>query len=102
SYNLNLQVLKGDKVVEIRYANINKGRIVSQLIATKGTSFILIIGDDVTDEDMFEVAPDFAYSIKVGLEKTKAKFNILSSRATRLLLLDLIESANYRLEDQNI
>ncbi|MBN1800035.1 MAG: bifunctional alpha,alpha-trehalose-phosphate synthase (UDP-forming)/trehalose-phosphatase [Candidatus Lokiarchaeota archaeon] len=102
SHNLNLQVLHGNKVVEIRYANINKGRIVSRLISTKDSSFLLIVGDDATDEDMFAIAPESAFSIKVGLQRTKARFNIISSRATRLLLKDLIESEKYRLEVQNL
>ena len=40
--------------------------------------FIMAIGDDVTDEDMFSVMPETAYSIRVGLQPTSATYNIKS------------------------
>ena len=45
-----------------------------------------IIGDDWTDEYMFEEAPDWAYTIKVGFKKTKANFQIQGTENVRELL----------------
>ena len=51
--------------------------------------FILAIGDDVTDEDIFEVLPGDAYSIKVGFGASRAVYNMSDVGATRLLLQEL-------------
>ncbi len=53
--------------------------------------FIISIGDDWTDEDIYEVLPEWAYSIKVGFGPTKARFNLPSYREVRKLLKDMIE-----------
>ncbi|NIO19762.1 MAG: bifunctional alpha,alpha-trehalose-phosphate synthase (UDP-forming)/trehalose-phosphatase, partial [Candidatus Aenigmarchaeota archaeon] len=64
--NLNLGVLEGSKVVEVKNVGINKGRAALRWISKKKWDFILAIGDDWTDEDTFAVLPESAYSIKVG------------------------------------
>ena len=46
----------------------------------------MAIGDDWTDEDTFEVLPEQAYSIKVGLGFSKARFNIESPVEVREFL----------------
>jgi trehalose 6-phosphate synthase/phosphatase len=51
--------------------------------------FILIMGDDWTDEYMFEVAPDDAFTIKIGYTKTKAKYQIKDSERVREVLIKL-------------
>ncbi|OYD17182.1 bifunctional alpha,alpha-trehalose-phosphate synthase (UDP-forming)/trehalose-phosphatase [candidate division WOR-3 bacterium JGI_Cruoil_03_44_89] len=73
--NLNLGVLKGSKVIEIKNVGINKGSAALHWISEGNWDFILAIGDDRTDEDVFEVLPEWAYSIKVGYGISKAKFN---------------------------
>jgi len=88
--NLNLQVLEGDKVVEVKNAGINKGRAALRWVAKEGWDFILAAGDDWTDEDLFEILPETAYSIKVGLRPSKAKFNLGSVMDVRLLLKELV------------
>ncbi len=84
--NLNLAVLEGHKVLEIRNAVVNKGRAVSHWLNQKSWDFILAIGDDRTDEDLFEVLPSDAYSIKVGQAPSKARFNISTQRQVLPLL----------------
>lgn len=76
--NKNLQVLEGHKVIDIKNSEINKGHAVMKWISKNNWDFILSIGDDVTDEDMFSILPDSAYSIKVGLQPTAARYNIQS------------------------
>lgn len=84
--NLNLQILEGSKVVEIKNSGINKGRSALRWIAKEEWDFILSIGDDRTDEDMFEVLPEIAYSLKVGLSSSLARFNLRSQGDVLLLL----------------
>jgi trehalose 6-phosphate synthase/phosphatase len=87
--NLGVRVLEGSKVIEIKDAGINKGRAVSRWLGRKRWDFILAIGDDWTDEDMFDVLPETAYSIKVGLSASKARFNLDSQADVRGLLKEL-------------
>ena len=87
--NLNIGVMEGNKVIEIKNTNITKGRAVLKWISRKQWDFILAIGDDLTDEDIFAVLPDTAYSIKVGLGLTRAKFYVESIANVRSLLSEL-------------
>jgi trehalose 6-phosphate synthase/phosphatase len=87
-----LAVVEGNKVVEIKNAVVNKGRAAQNWLAKGGWAFILAIGDDKTDEDLFEVLPTSAYSIKVGLVASKARFNLVSQRDVLPLLRELTAS----------
>lgn len=88
--NLNLGVLEGSKVLEIKNAGINKGLAALRWLSKKRWNFILAIGDDWTDEDTFTVLPESAYSIKVGWGCTRAKFNVDSVLNVRSLLGELL------------
>jgi trehalose 6-phosphate synthase/phosphatase len=94
--NLDLGVLEGSKVMEIRHIGINKGRAAQRWLAKEKVDFILAIGDDVTDEDTFSVLPETAYTIKVGLGPSKARFNIASHHEVRKLLQEIIEISSER------
>ncbi|MDY6853361.1 MAG: bifunctional alpha,alpha-trehalose-phosphate synthase (UDP-forming)/trehalose-phosphatase [Thermodesulfobacteriota bacterium] len=87
--NLNLQILEGDKVIELKNIGINKGRAALRWIKKEEWDFILAIGDDWTDEDMFSVLPERAYSIKVGLKPSLARFNLDSTGSVFTLLQEL-------------
>jgi len=89
--NTNLQVLEGSKVVEVKNSEISKGRAVLHWIEKNKADFILAIGDDWTDEDIFSVLPDWAYSIKVGHGSSAAKFRIKSPMEVRQLLKAILE-----------
>ena len=84
--NLNLQVLEGSKVVEVKNTGINKGRAALRWISREKWDFILALGDDWTDEDTFKALPSTAWSIKVGFGASAARFSLSSpSKATSLL-----------------
>jgi len=84
--NLNLQVLEGSKVVEVKNTDINKGRAALMWLSSVEWDFILAVGDDWTDEDTFKVLPSTAWSIKVGFGASAARFSLSSpSKATSLL-----------------
>ena len=72
--NDDISVLNGNKVIEVKSSNVNKGRAAQRVISEKDYDFVFAIGDDWTDEFMFESLPDTAYTVKVGLTKTKAKY----------------------------
>ena len=88
----NLQVMKGNKVVEIKAIGINKGVEVLRLIENDSFSFILAMGDDVTDEDMFHSLPPEAITIKVGSFSDLARYSIETPEQT-LDLLELLASS---------
>ncbi|MCD6385005.1 bifunctional alpha,alpha-trehalose-phosphate synthase (UDP-forming)/trehalose-phosphatase [Candidatus Sumerlaeota bacterium] len=94
--NLNLGVLEGNKVIEIKSPGITKGVASLRWISKKEWDFILAVGDDLTDEDMFRALPEGAYSIKVGLSPSQAKYTAESVGEVRLLLKEL-EREDYAL-----
>jgi trehalose 6-phosphate synthase/phosphatase len=87
--NLKVEVAEGNKIVEVKNAGINKGRAAASWIEEKKWDFMLAIGDDLTDEDLFRELPDSAYSIKVGLAPSTAKFRFKSQSDVRPLLKEL-------------
>jgi len=84
--NLNLEIMDGDKVLEIKYSGINKGRAASHKLGDTSFDFILAVGDDWTDEFTFEAMPEGAYTIKVGTKTTKASYYIESVDLVREML----------------
>ncbi|HXV84927.1 MAG TPA: trehalose-phosphatase, partial [Candidatus Binatia bacterium] len=92
--NIDLQVLPGNKVIEIRKAGINKGSAVQQWLAKNNFDFILAIGDDLTDEDMFTVLPPWAYSFRVGDTQTHAQFRLRNPTEVLELLAELATGQN--------
>jgi trehalose 6-phosphate synthase/phosphatase len=71
-----LQVLEGDKVVEVKNIEVNKGIAAFRFISKNPEDLHLAIGDDWTDEDTFSVMPDEAITIKVGHAASKAKYHL--------------------------
>lgn len=99
--NSDLQILSGNKVIEIRNAWLNKGNAALNFINKYHYDFILAIGDDITDEDMFKILPENAYSIKVGIESSQAKFNIKNQMQVISLLNLLSQCAHVALVDNS-
>jgi trehalose 6-phosphate synthase/phosphatase len=73
-----LQILDGDKVLEIKSYLYDKGSITSSIVNNGNFDFIIAIGDDRTDEDLFKVIPEYGFTIKVGCKPTNARFNIVN------------------------
>ena len=88
-----LAVLRGDKVVEVRFAWANKGELATRILAVRPQpAFILAIGDDRTDEDLFERVPDNAWSIRVGPGPTRARYRVTGPAAAIGVLEGLVAS----------
>jgi trehalose 6-phosphate synthase/phosphatase len=71
-----LQIIQGDKVIEIKSPDYNKGSEVSRQLKKEYYDFILAIGDDTTDDDMFAALPPRALSIKIGNASEHARYNM--------------------------
>lgn len=91
--NRHLQVLMGNKIVEVRQSGINKGSFIKRVIEADKHDYIFAVGDDRTDEDMFRELIDQknTYTIKVGPEASYAQYNL----HTPHMVVSLLEGLNY-------
>jgi trehalose 6-phosphate synthase/phosphatase len=72
-----LQALRGNKTVEVRLVWANKGSVVDRLEAEHGdATFQLAMGDDRTDEDLFERLRDRAWTVRVGEGRSTARYSL--------------------------
>jgi trehalose 6-phosphate synthase/phosphatase len=112
-----LELLQGNKILEIKNPRVNKGSAAQRWLRGK-YDFILALGDDATDEELFlalpssatataaansiaslsavvnnitnpQAATDAIYSIKVGRGLTAARFRLPSDRDVVALLKKL-------------
>jgi trehalose 6-phosphate synthase/phosphatase len=96
--NIDVQVFEGNKVIEIRNSGVNKGSAAMEWLRDYHPDFILGIGDDWTDEDLFRALPSSAYSVRVGLANTSARYYLSGPVTVRKLLRELAEGAR----DKNV
>jgi len=88
--NTDLSVFHGNKVVEVKSNKVSKGYAAVQILKEKNFDNIIAIGDDWTDEYMFEDLPEDAHTIKVGLKKTNAKYYLTKVNEVRQFLEKMI------------
>jgi trehalose 6-phosphate synthase/phosphatase len=72
----NLQILNGNKVVEVKPNEYSKGTEIQRLLASDQYDFMLAMGDDTTDESMFLAIPQSGNTIKVGNISDEARYCI--------------------------
>jgi trehalose 6-phosphate synthase/phosphatase len=89
--NGQLQVIDGNKVIEVRVSGIDKGVAARKIVEETPSDFTLAIGDDKTDEDMFSSLDDKAVTIKVGTGHSNAHYSIKHTKGVITLLNELIE-----------
>lgn len=89
---LNLQVMRGNKIVEIKSPDFSKGTEAKRLLEKDTFDFVMAMGDDVTDDDMFHALPEDAVTIKIGDYSEYARYNLLMQSQTIPFLKDLVES----------
>lgn len=92
--NIDVQVLEGNKVIEIRNTGVNKGTAALEWLGPNHPEFVLGIGDDWTDEDLFRALPETACSIRVGVAKTAARYHLGSHTTVRRLLREMGDSVS--------
>lgn len=86
-----VDVLPGDRVVEVRPKGVHKGRVVGE--ATQGLApdtLVVAIGDDRTDEDLFAAMPPGGLTINAGHRPTRAAFRVNGPGDVRRLLGGLV------------
>lgn len=88
--NTPLQVIDGNKVLELRVMGIDKGATAKKIIDRFNPDFMLCIGDDTTDEDMFKVLREKAFTVKIGSGNTAAEYTLLSQKDVLPLLTRFI------------
>lgn len=76
--NSPIQVIDGNKVLELRLTGMDKGMTALKVVKKFDPDFILCIGDDTTDEDMFKVLESKGFTIRIGTGFTAANYNIVT------------------------
>ncbi|MFA9388865.1 MAG: bifunctional alpha,alpha-trehalose-phosphate synthase (UDP-forming)/trehalose-phosphatase [Prolixibacteraceae bacterium] len=89
--NHSLEIMEGNKVIEVKSGGINKGAAAVRFIGEEKYDFIFAMGDDWTDEFMFKELPETAVTVKVGLVNTAAKYKVESVSAVRQLLKAMLK-----------
>jgi trehalose 6-phosphate synthase/phosphatase len=87
--NSRLNVLDGNKVIEVRAAGIDKGAATRKMMQLVPADFIFAVGDDQTDEDIFHVLNGTAYSIRIGQDLTAARYRATSQQQVFELLTQM-------------
>jgi trehalose 6-phosphate synthase/phosphatase len=85
-----LELMQGNKALEVKNSRVGKG-IAAQRWLKNRYGFVLAIGDDATDEDLFAVLPlsnneSKVYGVKVGRGRTKAGYRLTSYKEVLSLL----------------
>jgi trehalose 6-phosphate synthase/phosphatase len=96
------EILQGHQVVEVRAQGVNKGLYVRSLFpdGKEPSHFVLGLGDDRTDHDLFDALPSGSVAGHVGglLPSTRTSdgkrddIHIVGPGEVRVLLRDLVAS----------
>ena len=84
-----LQVQRGNKLVEIKWAEIHKGMVGAQIIAAAGADFVMGIGGQHADEALFQVVPPEQWTLKTGTGFSGAR-SVLPTTADVVALLQTL------------
>lgn len=90
--NSHLSVLDGNRVIEVRAAGIDKGAATRRLLEWLPSDFVLAIGDDMTDEDIFQVLTGKAITVRIGSEMTAATYRASTQQQAVQLLLAISQA----------
>lgn len=78
-YNTPVQIIDGNKVIEVKHFMAHKGTTCRNNILCGNHDFVLAFGDDKTDEDLFEhLEGENEYAVKVGKGTTAAPYRVES------------------------
>ena len=89
-----LRALRGHKIVEVRPVWANKGAVFERLVAAQpNPDFLFAVGDDRTDEDLFErIGGDGVWTLHVGSGATRAAYVTPDFESVRGLLRAFTEA----------
>jgi trehalose 6-phosphate synthase/phosphatase len=88
---LPLELVEGDKVLEVRLAGVNKGLVLAGMDVVSPDVAVLALGDDRTDEDLFHALPPSASTVVVGRQPSVARYRLENTAAARRLLQRIID-----------
>ena len=88
-----VEVMPGNKVIEVRPRGVSKAAAVRRLLDSGRASLAgtIVAGDDVTDETMFEALGDDCPTVLVGARPTAAGYRVADPPALRAFLAELAE-----------
>jgi trehalose 6-phosphate synthase/phosphatase len=87
--NLDLSLLEGNKMIEVKNSDVSKGRAAARWLDEGGWDFVLAVGDDWTDEDIFSMLSEEHFSIKVGVDISSANYFLESPDKVREFVQEL-------------
>lgn len=86
--HMDVKPFPGNKVIEIHNAGVDKGAAALHWIGRRKFDFLFAAGDDWTDEDLFQALPRDAWTVRVGLTQSHARFHV----RTHEEILSLLDS----------
>ncbi len=87
-----LHVLEENMVIEVKRTGYDKGIAALKFISNRKFDFIIAMGDDKTDEDVYRSLPPEAVTVKIGIAASLAKYNLLSQIEVSRFIDKFIES----------
>ncbi len=72
--NHDVKMRQGASCIEIRSSSLSKAKNISFWLSNQYWDFILAVGDDWTEDDVFRSLPSSAFTIKIGSEWGKARY----------------------------
>jgi trehalose 6-phosphate synthase/phosphatase len=90
--NYGLTLMPGNKIVEVKNVEINKGDVVLNYLQNNFYDFVFAVGDDLTDEDMFHALLNYehlAITIKVNGSYSSARYCVKDYKEVRNILKQL-------------
>jgi trehalose 6-phosphate synthase/phosphatase len=95
------RVVRAHKAVEVRPAWATKGTTLHRLERdAPPPDFRLALGDDRTDEDLFELLPADAWTVRVGSGPSRARFRLKGVAEVRAFLANLADSGRSEAEEE--
>ena len=91
--NTPVQIIDGNKVLEVRQTGVDKGVTALKMVNHYSPDFTLCIGDDTTDEDMFKALEGKGITVKIGTGATAANYNIPTQPEVLPFLEQLVEAS---------
>jgi len=89
--NLPLEVIWGDRVLEILPHGVHKGVVTGELAgALLSGNLLVAMGDDRTDEDLFAALPPESVSVVVGERPSRARYRLRDAWEARAFLGKLL------------
>ena len=95
-----MEIMPGNKVIEVRAQGINKGLVLRDIIENRPNATFVAIGDDHTDEDMFRALPDETLAVHVGPTSSQAQLRLADVAACRRFLRSILADPNNTAEQE--